>query len=72
MVRSFRLQLPLVREILQDMTDEFTLIAHGSIAIFGSIGITIAWATMARWILQIFEKMINVMDVGHFPERTYD
>jgi len=54
------------------MTDEFYMVAHGSIAIFGSIGIVIAWATMTRWILQMFEKMINVMDVGHFPERSYD
>jgi len=54
------------------MTDEFTFIAQGSIAIFTGVTITIAWATMSRWILQLFEKMINIMDVGHFPERSYD
>jgi len=54
------------------MTDEFTLIAQGSLAIFGACALTIAWATMTRWIFQIFEKMVNVMDVGHFPERGYD
>jgi len=54
------------------MTDEFTLLAQGSIAIFSACSLTIAWATMTRWMLQMFEKVINVMDVGHFPERDYD
>lgn len=54
------------------MTDTFTFLAQGSMAITFSIALTMGWFTMSRWILQVFEKMVNVMDVGHFPERSYD
>jgi len=54
------------------MTDTLFMVAHGSIAIFTAIAMIIAWATMSRWILQVFEKLINVMDVGHFKDKDYD
>jgi len=54
------------------MTDTLYMVAQGSIAIFTAIVMVISWATMSRWILQVFERMINVMDVGHFPDRNYD
>jgi len=54
------------------MTDTVYMIAHSSIAIFTSIAIVLSWATMSRWIIQVFERMVNVMDVGHFPDRYYD
>jgi len=51
------------------MTDTFTFIVQGSLAIFTATSMIVAWATMSRWILQVFEKLVNVMDVGHFQER---
>jgi len=54
------------------MTETFFMVAQGSVAIFTAIAMMIAWATMSRWILQVFEKLINVMDVGHFKDRSYD
>jgi len=54
------------------MTDTFYMVANGSIAIFSCITFIVAYATMSRWLLQVFEKMINVMDVGHFKDKDYD
>lgn len=54
------------------MTDTFMMIAQGSIAIFVGIVLNVAWATLSRWIFQVFEKLINVMDVGHFKDKDYD
>jgi len=54
------------------MTDSLYEIAYASVKIFSAISLIVLWSTLARWILQVFERMINVMDIGHFPDRTYD
>jgi len=50
------------------MTDMLFVVANGSIHIMSTIVVVTIWSTMNRWIIQLFEKMINIMDVGHFSE----
>jgi len=54
------------------MTDNLYEIAYASVKIFSAVSFIVLWSTISRWILQVFERMINVMDVGHFTDRTYD
>jgi len=54
------------------MTETYMMVALGAVQIFSGIVLVIAWSTLSRWILQVFEKMINIMDLGHFHERGYD